>query len=125
VQDQVVEDLAGGPGLAGAYAAATGAPAAGAEEVLAAAARGEPAALRVVEDGARLIGTALGLLVNMVDPEVVIVGGGLGSAEGPLWPAIVAATRAHIFAEDARGLPILRAQLGPDAGLIGAALCAP
>lgn len=125
VQEPVVEEVASGPGLARAYTAATGTAVNGAETVLADAAAGVPAALTAIEDAARLLGTSIGLMINMVDPQIVIVGGGLGSAGGPLWPAIVAATRAHIFADDARDLPIVRAALGGDAGIIGAALCAP
>jgi glucokinase len=124
VQEPIVEEIASGPGLTRAYSERTGAPVAGAEAVLAAARAGDADALAVIEDGARLLGATLGMVINMLDPEAVVVGGGLGAAEGPYWPAIVAATRAHIFAEDCRDLPILRAALGADAGIVGAAVSA-
>jgi glucokinase len=124
VQEPIVEEIASGPGLGRAYSERTGAPVAGAEAVLAAARAGDADALAVIEDAARLLGATLGLVVNMLDPEAVVIGGGLGAAEGPYWPAIVAATRAHVFAEDCRDLPILRAALGADAGIVGAAVSA-
>jgi glucokinase len=121
LQAPVVEELASGPGLARAYAAATGAPVGSAERVLAEAASGDAAACVIVEDAARLLGASVGLLINMLDPEAVVIGGGLGTADGPYWPALIAAARTHIFAEDCREIPILRAALGPDAGIVGAA----
>jgi glucokinase len=57
----------------------------------------------------------------VLDPEAIIVGGGLGLAGGLYWERFVASTREHIYADNARDLPILRAALGTDAGLIGAA----
>ena len=123
LQAPVVEGLASGPGLARAFAASTGAPTSSAEQVLAQAASGHPAARAIVDDAARLLGASIGMLINMLDPEAVVIGGGLGTAEGPYWPALVAATRAHIFAEDCREIPILRAALGADAGIVGAAAC--
>jgi glucokinase len=123
MQNPVVEEIASGPALARTYAAATGAAAASAEHVLAAASSGEPRASTILADAARTLGTAIGLVVNMLDPEIVVIGGGLGGAEGPYWPAIVDAVRGSIFAEDCRDLPIVRATLGPDAGIAGAAAC--
>jgi glucokinase len=101
-------------------------PAQGAEEVLAAAAGPDPicaaAATRAIHTATTALGVALGWLVNVLDPAAVVVGGGLGSAQGPYWDALVAATRAHIWSPVSRTLPIVQATLGPDAGLIGAAL---
>jgi hypothetical protein len=51
----------------------------------------------------------------------VIVGGGLGLAEGFYWESFVASTRRHIWSDVSRGIPILHSELGADAGLIGAA----
>ena len=123
LQAPVVEELASGPGLARAFATATGAPTGSAEQVLAEAVSGHPVAGAVVADAARLLGASIGMLINMLDPEAVVIGGGLGTAEGPYWPALVAATRTHIFAEDCREIPILHAALGADAGIVGAAAC--
>jgi predicted NBD/HSP70 family sugar kinase len=50
---------------------------------------------------------------------------GLGLAGGLYWDSFVASTRKRIWAEASRALPIRTAQLGLDAGVVGAALCAP
>ena len=89
---------------------------------MAAAARGEPDAARVIRDAGEALGSGLGFLVNVLDPDAVVVGGGLGLAGGLYWEVLVESARRHIWAETTRGLPIIPAQLGPDAGLIGAAL---
>jgi glucokinase len=60
--------------------------------------------------------------VNLLDPDVVVVGGGLGSAPGPFWRLGVAAARDHVWCDAARGLPILQAELGPRSGAVGAAI---
>jgi glucokinase len=60
-------------------------------------------------------------LVNVLDPEAVVVGGGLGLAGGAYRDAFVDAVRCHVWAEASRGLPVLPAELGADAGLVGAA----
>lgn len=118
----VVEDYASGPALASRYRERTGLPAAGAEEVLTAAmAGGDEDAIAVVESAAESLGGSIGFLVNVIDPEAVIVGGGLGTAPGLYWDRLVQSTRDHIWADGTRELPILQASLGPDAGLIGAA----
>lgn len=70
-----------------------------------------------------LLGAAIGSFVNMFDPDLVIIGGGFGAAAGDLVlePARVSARREAITPADAR-LKIVEAQLGDEAGLIGAAL---
>jgi glucokinase len=111
----VLEEFASGPALAARFGVERG------EDVLAAAAAGDQAALEVVESAGVALGVSVAWLVNVLDPQAIIVGGGLGLAGGRYWDSFVAATREHIWAESSRDLPILMAALGPDAGLIGAA----
>jgi glucokinase len=118
VNEPVLEELAAGPALARRYGGT------GAEAVLAAAAAGEPAAVTIITDAADSLGALLGNLVNMLDPAAIVLGGGLGLAPGLYRERLIAWTRAHIWAEDRRDLPILPAALGADAGIIGAALSA-
>jgi glucokinase len=66
------------------------------------------------------LGSLVALLVNVLDPEAVVVGGGLGSAPGGYWEGVVRATRSHVWAADARDLPIVQAGLGANSGVIGA-----
>ena len=70
------------------------------------------------------LGTAIGSVINLFGPQVVVIGGGFGHAAFELLvePAREVATREAL--PSARDVPIVRAQLGLDAGLIGAALAA-
>jgi glucokinase len=111
----ILENVASGPALATAFKVKS------AEEVLAAADCGDSAAARIVRDAAEVLGSSIGFLVNILDPEAVVVGGGLGLTGGRYWDSLVDATRRHIWAEATRELPIVRAALGSDAGIVGAA----
>lgn len=119
--EQVLEEFASGPALVERYSRTSARPVSRAEEVLALAAAGDPDAGEIVRTAGEALGNAVGHLTNVLDPEAVIVGGGLGLAGGLYWERFVTATRAHIWSEATRALPILPAALGVDAGLIGAA----
>ena len=115
---QVLEEFASGPAIARRFGASQ------AEVVFEAAEAGDPRALAILHTAGEAIGNSVGFLCNVLDPEAVVIGGGLGSAGGPLWDCLVAATRQHIWSDDTRRLPIVRAALGNDAGVIGAAVAA-
>ncbi len=120
----VLEEIASGPAISAAYARCTGRSVGGAADVLAAAKSGDAVASVIVSAAARQLGPLVALVVNMLDPEAIVLGGGLGLAAGLYREELIASTRAHIWADSCRNLPILPAALGVDAGLIGAALAA-
>jgi glucokinase len=120
----VLEEYASGAALARRQAEATGAAVASAEAVISAANAGEPTAAAIVDGAARALGSAIGWLVNVVDPEAVVLGGGLGLAPGRFHDRLIAAIRAHVWNPEARDLPVTRAALGRDAGVVGATLAA-
>jgi glucokinase len=119
-REVVLERIASGSALAERYAA-RGGTAQGAEDVLAAARAGDPAAREVLNTGAEALGIGIALLVNLLDPEAVITGGGLGSADTEYWTAAERWTR-HYAHSHAAGIVLRRGQLGPDAGVIGAGM---
>lgn len=128
--DRSLEEFAAGPALVARYnrrsASQRGATALSTGmQVTAAAAAGDALADEIVRSAGAACGNTAGFLVNALDPQALIVAGGLGLAGGLYWDSFVAATRRRIWAEESRGLPIVTAQLKEDAGLIGAALCAP
>jgi len=53
-----------------------------AESVFAAAAKGDERAAKVVAAEARLVARAIGAVVSIVDPDLVVIGGGIGQATG-------------------------------------------
>ncbi len=116
----VLEEFAGGPALLARYHQATGRTVHSGQELFAAVDH-DPVAREILYSAGAALGNSVAFLCNVLDPAAVIVGGGLGLAGGVYWDAFVAATRAHIYAEDTRGLPILPAALGVDAGVVGAA----
>lgn len=117
----ILEEFASGPALVERYNQYSSGEARMGEDVTAAAAQGDEAAVRVVSSAGEALGNSVGFLVNVMDPEAIVVGGGLGSSGGQYWDSFVASTRAHIWAESSRGLPIHAAAMGADSGLIGAA----
>jgi glucokinase len=124
VNAPIPEETASGPALARAFARRTGGSIVNAADLLAAAAAGDAVAGDVATAAARQLGPLVGLIVNMLDPEAIVLGGGLGLADGVYRNELIASARAHIWADFCRDLPILPATLGGDAGLIGAALAA-
>jgi glucokinase len=89
-----------------------------AEEVLC-----DPARADLVAEAATRLGRTLATLINALDPEVVVIGGGLGGVRRYRDMA-AAAARPVIYADETRNLDIVPAVLGPDAALIGAAIVA-
>ena len=121
---QSLEQIASGPALVARFNARRPGAATNARNVLAAATSGDAVALEVVRSGAEALGSTIGLLINVLDPRAVIVGGGLGLSQGPYWENLTASIRLHIWSEARRELPILQAMTGESAGIIGAAATA-
>ena len=84
---------------------------------------GDARARDAVERIGHYLGLAIGSFVNIFVPEVVIVGGGFGTAAWELLagPALAAARGEALRPADDE-LEIVQAALGDDAGLVGAAL---
>ena len=86
---------------------------------------GDEQALAVIAEFARWVGIGLATLANTLDPELFVLGGGLASSAdlflGPVGDALVES----LYASDHRRPPrVEAAQLGEQAGAIGAALLA-
>lgn len=95
------------------------------EDVLAAAAAGDPGATAVIDEFARWVAIGLAGLANVLDPEVFVLGGGLSSHGDRLGPPIRAHLRDQLYQSELRTVPRVEfAQLGERAGAVGAALLA-
>lgn len=116
-----LEQYAAGPALAARLAAVRSGFTGTAKDVIALAESGGADARQIVETAGRALGAAIAHLVNVLDPEVVVVGGGLGLVAGRYRTSIDEALRAHVWSEHHRDIPLLSAQFGEDAGVIGAA----
>lgn len=84
---------------------------------------GDPSASHILDESALQL--ALGILsaVNVLDPEAVIIGGGVADADrdGRWLGAIGDHIHRHAFSAAGKSLRVGRAALGNDAGFIGAA----
>ncbi|HEX3451347.1 MAG TPA: ROK family protein [Isosphaeraceae bacterium] len=82
-------------------------------------------ALKEVQRAGHFLGIGLGSLINLLGPEIVIVGGGVAGALGDPYLEIVRASARTQAITDPQGkIGIDRAALGDDAGILGAALLA-
>src|SRR2546421_5557338 len=123
-----LEAYVGAEGILDRYRQATGGRAvAGADEVagidapIAAADRSKRAA-RLLDETAGYLGAGIANLINLFNPERVVLGGWTGLALGTrLLPQIRAAAKAHALAYPYGQATIELAQLGPDAVAFGAA----
>ncbi|WP_125610211.1 ROK family protein [Specibacter cremeus] len=116
-----VEAVASGPAIHAAYRRSGGAAApADTRAVFALAAGGDTVAQRVIERAAAAAGQAVGGLVNVLDPEIVVVSGGLADAGAPWWDPMATALRRELLAPLA-DTPVVRAGLGNAAAVVGAA----
>ncbi|MEV7661308.1 ROK family protein [Paenarthrobacter sp. NPDC089316] len=78
------------------------------------------AARAAVELGARAAGQAVGGLINILDPETVVVSGGLADAGELWWKPMEAAVQQELLAPQV-SVPVVRATLGNTAAIVGAA----
>jgi glucokinase len=88
-------------------------------------AQDDAVAVRAARRSARYTGLSIGGVVNLLDPAVVVIGGGIAEALGQRyveWAKEIAYRQ--ILASAARDVPIVASKLGDDAGLLGAALTA-
>jgi glucokinase len=103
------------------FAAEAGVPLEGAE-LTAAAAAGDPVALGAFAEVGRWLGSGIADLVAALDPELVVVGGGVAAAGELLLAPARAAYQATLLAGPyRRAAPLVAAALGPEAGALGAA----
>ena len=99
-----LEAVAGGAGLAARWGRGS------AREAFDAAERGDPRARELLDDQARALATAVRAVRALLDPEVVVLGGGIGCR-----PDVVARVAAL-------GVEVEASTTGEDAGLLGALL---
>ena len=92
-----------------------------ATDVAHAAEQGDALAQAVMQETGTYLGLGLGGVVNILNPEVLVLGGGAIQSGEPLLAPMRRALEARAFPSAFEGLRIEVAQLGQDAGLIGAA----
>jgi glucokinase len=118
-----LESRASGPALV-RRAQALGFHAEDGAEVCRAARERPGVARKVVDAAATELAAHVAILVNALDPALVVLGGGLGAAPGRYWSSFRAALPRFAWGRQARRTRVRRARLGARGGMIGAALSA-
>jgi len=118
-----VETVAAGPSLA-RWARANGwsaPPGAGGKELADAAARGEAVALRAFRRGATALAAMIASVAAVCDLDLVVIGGGVAKSGRVLFDPLRAALADYAGLDFLAGLRVVPAELGGEAGLVGAA----
>jgi predicted NBD/HSP70 family sugar kinase len=84
--------------------------------------RGDALAQKAFEEVGKYLGLAIGNIINIVDPEVFVVGGGVVQASDLFLPAIKKYLPKHVDSSEAQKIKVLKSKLSANAGAIGAAL---
>jgi len=117
-----LETVATGPSITRIYNERSGRAIGGSQEVLMAAKSGDAVAQEVWAEATQAIGIALMAYINIVAPELIVIGGGLSRAGADLIDPIVSYIDAHLTFQ--RKPNICVAALGDSAGMIGAGILA-
>ncbi|CAM3310023.1 ROK family protein [Occultella aeris] len=120
-RDGHLEAIAAGPAIHRRYLALGGDPAsADTRDVARRAAAGEELAVRALTDTGRALGRGIAGIVTMLDPDVVVVGGGAAGAGELWWRPMEDELRRELIPPLA-GIELRPARLGPGAAIAGAA----
>ncbi len=84
--------------------------------------RHDPIAVQLIDDAARALGAGIASVVNLLSPEVVVIGGGVAQALGDSFiERIWELAQKSILPDAARGMRCVPAALGDDSGIVGCA----
>ena len=81
--------------------------------------------LKIFKETTKYLGVGIGSIVNFLNPEMIVLGGGVVEAlDEDFIKAIRKASKKYALPDTLKGVQIVRAQLGDDAGVLGAAALA-
>ena len=92
-----------------------------AKDVFDAAKQGDKFALDIVDYEAEKLALGIGNLLNILDPEIVVIGGGVALSGDFLFDKVKEKIKEVAFPSTLESLKIVTAKLGNDAGILGAA----
>jgi glucokinase len=122
--DQTIEQLASGAALERRYQVQTNAvDLVPLQTIAQRAMNGDEIAHKVIEEGARLLAHVLSPVITLIDPQAVVVGGGVIEMETLWWQPFVQTIQQSRLAT-VRQTPVLKATFGNRAGMMGAAVLA-
>jgi len=95
-----------------------------ARDIFEAAANGDALAWEIVDETARYLAIGCDIIVNLIDPDTIVFSGGMTAAGDLLMNPVEKYARELFFPRPKGRTRLVITQLGGDAGIIGAALCA-
>ncbi|PIR13534.1 hypothetical protein COV49_01810 [Candidatus Falkowbacteria bacterium CG11_big_fil_rev_8_21_14_0_20_39_10] len=84
--------------------------------------RGDALAEKTYEEIGKILGVVMANIVNLIDPEIIIIGGGVIKSSGLFLPEAKKTMREFIINPEAKKIKIIKSNLGEYASAIGAAL---
>lgn len=84
-----------------------------------AAAEGDQLAIEVMEETGYFVGIGVANAINFLNPEMVVIGGGISQAGPVLWDPIMRTVKANALKEALEVCQVVPAALGDDAGIMG------
>jgi glucokinase-like ROK family protein len=93
-------------------------------DVARAVAEGDATSIELVRTGGRRLGTVVAGLVNLVNPAMIVIGGSVAGLGHCLLAEIRDVVHRRSLPLATRGLAVVRSELGPRAGVVGAAVLA-
>jgi glucokinase len=109
-----IEALASGTAIAARTGRST-------EELGRAVAAGDPRALGVLEEICEVFGAWLGGMISVLDPDIIVIGGGVSRIGAPLFEGLRRIVPTKTINQFAAQTPIVPAQLAENVGILGAA----
>ncbi|MCK5451514.1 MAG: ROK family protein [Candidatus Omnitrophica bacterium] len=90
-------------------------------DIAKAARKGNKLALKTIREHGELLGVWLGSMISILDPEIIVIGGGISLAGEVLFREIRRSIPSHTINLNALKTPVVQAKLKKDVGMFGAA----
>jgi glucokinase len=84
--------------------------------------KGDVLASQVINQACIYLGAGIASAVNLLNPEIVVIGGGVSEGGGSFIRRIEKEVKRRAFPSATKNLKVVKAKLGNDAGFIGAAM---
>ena len=81
---------------------------------------GDENATKTIQRMSHFFGKAISVIINIIDPDVIVIGGGVGNID-EIYTDGIESTRKYIFNNGVVNTPIVKPLLGDSAGVFGAA----
>ena len=85
---------------------------------------GDRSAIRIFDEAGKYLGIVLAGIINFLNPDMIVIGGGVSASWELLIGPIQSEIRKRAYPEPAKRAKVVRAKLGDDAGILGAAKAA-